>query len=211
MRQLFRLTAPLLAALVLSSAPAAAQYVAVSKLPPSYLDKTQQEDFHARLLQEAGSYPSHPDERVRGWHDSMVGAKAKKQSHRLDEAYSVAHRLVRYQAEARDTWQTPAESITRGHGDCDDYANLYLTSASLAGVGLDKLWLVAGYHYGPRGRIGHAVAIVELDNNEVRVLDNLYGRVIPEKQHTAFKPVYAINWEKQSAFMAVNSKFAGGF
>ena len=86
MKKIISLATSLLAVVALTTMPAAGQYVAVSKLPPSYLDKTQQVDFHNRLVKEYGSYPSHPDERVRGWHDSMVGAKAQKKPHRLDEA-----------------------------------------------------------------------------------------------------------------------------
>ena len=211
MRHPILLAAVCLTAVTSWALPALAQYVALSKLPKSYLDRTQQVRFHSELMMEMPSYPKHPNERVRGWHGRMVGLNGQGQPQRLDVIYRTAHGLVRYQAEARDYWHTPAQTITKGHGDCDDYANLYLVSASLAGFSLEDLWLVAGYHYGRRGRIGHAVAIVSLDNGGARVLDNLYGRVIPDDQHKAFKPVYAINWEAQMAFMAVNSKFAGGF
>ena len=211
MRHSILLVAVCVSAVTFWALPALAQYVALSKLPKSYLDRTQQVRFHGELVKEMPTYPKHPNERVRGWYGEMVGLNGQGQPQRLDMIYRTAHGLVRYQAEARDFWHTPAQTITKGHGDCDDYANLYLVSASLAGFGLEHLWLVAGYHYGRRGRIGHAVAIVSLDNGEARVLDNLYGRVIPDEQHKAFKPVYAINWEAQMAFMAVNSKFAGGF
>ncbi len=191
--------------------PALAKYVVLSKAPKSFLNKTQQVQFHHRWLQEYHSYNKNKSKRVRNWYTNLISKKSTNSLAELKSLYALAERMVKYKAERTDYWSTPGETIARGYGDCDDYAHVYLTSAALLGYDQRDLWLVAGTFYGRYGPVGHAVAVVETKEGEQYVLDNLYQRVISEEKHHSFKPSYEINMEEQAAFVSVNTQFHDAF
>lgn len=188
--------------------PADAKYLVLGKAPESYLDQTQQVKFHKRLMQEYDSYHKHKSAKVRTWYGELSGADTAEEFALLAHVYRLAHQYVVYEEERDDIWYTAAETISRGHGDCDDYANLYITSATLLGYDLSRLWLVAGYFHGRHGKIGHAIAVVDGKNDEQWVLDNIYKRVVTEDKHKLFKPVYSINIERQAVFIQINTQFS---
>ena len=188
--------------------PAGAKYLVLSKAPESYLNQTQQAEFHRRLMQEYGSYQKHKSAKVRTWYGELSQTDTAEELALLKNVYKLAHRYVVYEEEREDIWYTAGETISRGYGDCDDYANLYITSAMLLGYDLSRLWLVAGYFHGRYGKIGHAIAVVDGKNDEQWVLDNLYKRVVTEDKHKLFKPVYSINIERQAVFIQINTQFS---
>jgi predicted transglutaminase-like cysteine proteinase len=188
--------------------PAGAKYLVLSKAPESYLNQTQQAEFHRRLMQEYGSYQKHKSAEVRAWFGELSQTDTAEELALLKNVYKLAHRYVVYEEEREDIWYTAGETISRGYGDCDDYANLYITSAMLLGYDLSRLWLVAGYFHGRYGKIGHAIAVVDGKNDEQWVLDNLYKRVVTEDKHKLFKPVYSINIERQAVFIQINTQFS---
>ena len=188
--------------------PAAAKYLVLTRAPNSYLDQTQQTEFQTRLLQEYGTYQKHESAKVRAWHGELSQTDVAQELALLKNVYTLAHRYVVYKEERDDVWYTAGETISRGYGDCDDYANLYITSATLLGYDANRLWLVAGYFHGRYGKIGHAIAVVDGINGDQWILDNLYRRVVAEDQHKLFKPVYSINVEEQAVFIQINTQFA---
>jgi predicted transglutaminase-like cysteine proteinase len=188
--------------------PAGAKYLVLGKAPESYLNQTQQAEFHRRLMQEYGSYQKHKSAEVRAWFGELSQTDTAEELALLKNVYKLAHRYVVYEEEREDIWYTAGETISRGYGDCDDYANLYITSAMLLGYDLSRLWLVAGYFHGRYGKIGHAIAVVDGKNDEQWVLDNLYKRVVTEDKHKLFKPVYSINIERQAVFIQINTQFS---
>ncbi|WP_125911772.1 transglutaminase-like domain-containing protein [Kiloniella majae] len=188
-----------------------AKYVTISKAPKSFLNKTQQAQFHHRWLREFHSYNKNKSKRVRNWYQNLMAQKSSDTVKELKSLYALAGRNVKYKTERKDYWSTPGETIARGYGDCDDYAHVYLTSAALLGYDQRDLWMVAGTFYGRYGPVGHAVAVVETKSGDQYVLDNLYQRVISEEQHHSFKPSYEINMEEQAAFVSVNTQFHDAF
>jgi predicted transglutaminase-like cysteine proteinase len=188
--------------------PAGAKYLVLGKAPESYLNQTQQAEFHRRLMQEYGSYQKHKSAKVRTWYGELSQTNTAEELALLQNVYKLAHRYVVYKEERDDVWYTAGETIPRGYGDCDDYANLYITSAMLLGYDLNRLWLVAGYFHGRYGKIGHAIAVVDGTTDEQWVLDNLYKRVVTEDKHKLFKPVYSINIERQAVFIQINTQFS---
>jgi predicted transglutaminase-like cysteine proteinase len=188
--------------------PAGAKYQVLGRAPDTYLDQTQQAEFHRRLMQEYGTYQKHKSAKVRAWFGELSQTNTTEELALLQNVYNLAHRYVVYKEEREDVWYTVGETIPRGYGDCDDYANLYITSAMLLGYDLSRLWLVAGHFYGRYGKIGHAIAVVDGKSGEQWVLDNLYNRVVPEDKHKLFKPVYSINIERQAVFIQINTQFS---
>ncbi len=191
---------------------ALARYVVISKMPPSYADKTQQRQFHNRVLKEYRGYQKHKSAQVRGWQAHVTSIKGQDQEAQLKALYKNAHGLVQYRTERKDVWSTPGETISRGYGDCDDYAHIYIVAAALLGFDYEHLWLMAGLvSAGGSKPIGHAIAVVETRDGRQFVLDNLYGRVVPESEHKRFKPVYSINIGNQVFYAQINSALAEAF
>ena len=193
---------------VTAVSPAAAKYQVLGKAPESYLNRTQQAEFHRRLMQEYGTYQKHKSAKVRAWFGELSKTNTAEELVLLQNVYKLAHRYVVFKKEREDVWYTAGEVIPRGYGDCDDYANLYITSAMLLGYDLSRLWLVAGYFHGRHGKVGHAIAVVDGKSNEQWILDNIYRRVVPEDEHKLFRPVYSINIERQAVFIQINTQFS---
>jgi hypothetical protein len=128
------------------TSPAAAKYVVLSKAPKGYIDKTQQAEFNKRLVRELRRYNKHKSQKVQGWHADIKKAPGDDMA-KLAEIYRVSGKRVQYKCERVDVWYTPGETISHGFGDCDDFANMYLVAARLAGVDPSRLWLVAGYYH----------------------------------------------------------------
>ncbi|WP_421783981.1 transglutaminase-like domain-containing protein [Kiloniella litopenaei] len=207
----FLFTLSLALSLATTADSANAKYVTISKAPKSFLNKTQQAQYHYRWLKEYHSYGKHHSQRVRAWYQNLMSKKNNDTVKELKSLYALAGRNVKYKTERKDYWSTPGETIARGYGDCDDYAHVYLTSAALLGHDQRDLWMVAGIFHGRYGPVGHAVAVVETKSGDQYVLDNLYQRVISEEQHHNFKPTYEINMEEQAAFVSVNTQFHDAF
>jgi len=202
---------PIIVIIVMASLPAKAEYKVLFQAPKNYINKTQHFEFRRRLRKEVRTYDNHKLKNVRSWHGGVMQSKATDERKRLGAIYSTSHKYVRYKTERADVWYTPAESIKRGVGDCDDFANMYIVAAYLAGFDVAGMWLVAGNTYIRKKKVGHAIAVIEDSNGNQYVLDNTYGRVVLEKDHKNFKPVYSIHIEKQIAYIQVNTAFKDTF
>jgi len=192
--------------------PSHARYQAIARLNPSSANVAQQEEFHNRAAEEYGSYDQSSSKSVRGWRAYLRSLEDEQQDDQLSAIYKNALDLVRYQEERQDVWSTAGETISRGYGDCDDYAHVFLTAAGLVDFDLTAAWFVAGLvSAGGSKPIGHAIAVVATYDGRQFVLDNLYGYVVLEKDHKHFKPVYAINMGEQAFYMQVNTALASAF
>ncbi len=121
---------------------------------------------------------------------SVSKADQMKQLHHI---FAVTNSYIKYQEERADYWSTAGEALARGYGDCDDFVAAYLTAAVLLGYKKNGLWFVAGYVNSRVGRIGHAIAIIVLDDGSAHILDNRARRVIPMSDHLLLDPVYGVN------------------
>ncbi|WP_340115261.1 transglutaminase-like domain-containing protein [Pelagibius sp. 7325] len=205
----------LAAALVLAGASfnaAEARYEVIFKLPNSFADKTQQHQYYNRLLKEYQGYAKSSSADVRAWRAFLTTIEDQPQEAQMKAFYKETFSLVKYQSERGDVWSTPGETIARGYGDCDDYAHVYIVSAYFGGFDIEKIWMVAGQvSAGGSKPVGHAVAVMEIDDGRQFVLDNLYGRVVPDSEHKRFKPVYSINAGQQMFYALVNTALAEAF
>jgi len=191
---------------------AEARYEVIYKLPDSFANKTQQRQYYSRVLKEYRGYAKHKSANVREWRAFLQSINGQPQEVQMKAFYKQTHGLVRYQAERGDVWSTPGETIARGFGDCDDYAHIYIMSAYLTGFDIEKIWMVAGkVSAGVSKPIGHAIAVIEINDGRQFVLDNLYGRVVSESEHKRFKPVYSINAGQQLFYAQVNTALEEAF
>ena len=106
-----------------------------------------------------------------------------------------------------DSWATPAETLSRGVGDCEEFA-------------ITKLWLLRSLGFDPgqlqlvvlqdtRKGVYHAVLAVHLDGERL-ILDNLAARVRPDSAFPSYLPIMSFVGDKSyiHGFEAQRSDFA---
>lgn len=105
--------------------------------------------------------------------------------------------LFEYRSDAKnvqrqDEWSTPVEFISKGGGDCEDFAIAkYFTLEALA-VSTDKLRIT--YVKAIKFRVAHMVlTYYKTPDAMPLVLDNLIGQIKPANQRTDLLPVYSFN------------------
>jgi predicted transglutaminase-like cysteine proteinase len=89
------------------------------------------------------------DPRLVPWIAWAAALRSQAASERLNAINSRVNQRVRYQTDQQihgrpDHWQPPVETVTRGVGDCEDYAILKFYLALKAGIPLDDLTIVVG-------------------------------------------------------------------
>lgn len=101
---------------------------------------------------------------------------------------------VRYQTDAvtwgvEDYWASPAETLARGAGDCEDYALLKMAMLAALGVADSRMTVVVVKDT-VRG-IGHAVLAVRV-GERFAILDNLTDAVRGDGEIASYLPLYSI-------------------
>ncbi len=181
-----------------------ADYRKVLKAPDGYFKKTQYPLLRERAIREFNiGYDKHPSPRVRAWYRDVLSISKADQRKHLEHIFAVTNARIKYQEERADHWATAGESLARGYGDCDDFVAAYLTAAVLMGYKKNGLWFVAGYVNSRRGRIGHAIAIIVLDDGSAHILDNRARRVIPMSDYFLLDPVYGINVGERAVWTGI--------
>lgn len=124
-----------------------------------------------------------------------------KQSHDMDfyARLSAANRLVNesiaYRSDAKiygelDHWAQPGETLSKGAGDCEDFALLKMGLLRKAGVPMKSMSLVV---LRDKGRnLYHAVLTVST-NKGVFVLDNVRNEVLPDVRLKHYQALYSIS------------------
>ena len=205
------LACALLGASSLTDGDARAQYSAVFLLPSLSVEKAPYKALHDRQSGELTSYQDHASPLVREWYAHLKSLSDASDEAKLAAIFAKTHELVRYRPERNDVWSTAAETIARGYGDCDDFANLYIIAAALTGFDMARAWMAIGYAHEPgRPPQAHAVAVIGTKDGQQYVLDNLNSEIVPDDRHVAFRPVYSINIDDQRSYFLVNSSFVGG-
>ncbi len=181
-----------------------ADYRKLLKAPVGFLEKTQYMEVRERTIREFSlGYDKHPSPRVRVWYKDMFYISKANQLLQLKQIFSITNLRIEYRTERTDHWATVGESIARGYGDCDDFVAAYLTAAVALGYKKNGLWWVVGYVNSRRGRIGHAIAIIVLDDGSAHILDNRAWRVIPMSEYFLLDPVYGINVGERAVWTGI--------
>ena len=89
--------------------------------------------------------------------------------------------------ELRDYWASPIETLTKGAGDCEDYALLKYFSLMISGVDQTKLKLL----YGKTNYSAHMVLVYyECSLCDPLILDNLIDEIIPLSARIDITPIF---------------------
>jgi predicted transglutaminase-like cysteine proteinase len=110
-----------------------------------------------------------------------------------------------------DHWASPVETLSRGAGDCEDYAIGKYFSLTAAGVPSSRLRLVyvRAQIGGPQGAVqAHMVlAYYPASNAEPLILDNLISEVRPASRRPDLVPVFSFNGD--GLWQGVGAQAAG--
>jgi predicted transglutaminase-like cysteine proteinase len=113
---------------------------------------------------------------------------------KLDAINRAVNHLVRYLPDdgdggSGDIWASPAETLARGAGDCEDYAILKMSALKQAGVPMEDMSVVVVRDI--RRNLYHAVLSVMTDDGYF-ILDNLSGKVMPDRWLHTYTPLYSV-------------------
>lgn len=108
------------------------------------------------------------------------------------------NRLVDYRSDSDvygvlDYWATPAEILSAGKGDCEDFAILKMAALRAAGVPSDSMALVVLRD--ASRNFYHAVLAVST-SSQTYVLDNLRDAVLTDKQLPQYQALYSLSAQK---------------
>lgn len=128
------------------------------------------------------------------WRGMMLSARGMDHGAQADTVNRFFNRLA-YRTDAQeygqsDHWATPVEFLTRGAGDCEDFAIAKFFSLKALGFADDDLRVVAVFDRVER--IGHAVLTVSIGGSRF-VLDNRSDVVFPETRFRDYRPVLSMN------------------
>ncbi|MBB3539877.1 MULTISPECIES: transglutaminase-like cysteine peptidase [unclassified Rhizobium] len=88
-----------------------------------------------------------------------------------------------------DYWATPAETLSRQQGDCEDFAILKMAALHAEGVDLKDMSVVVLFDQ--RRHFYHAVLSVAVNDNRF-ILDNMRDEVLPDTKLPDYVPLYSI-------------------
>ncbi len=88
-----------------------------------------------------------------------------------------------------DYWATPAETLSRQQGDCEDFAILKMAALHAEGVDLKDMSVVVLYDQ--KRHFYHAVLSVAVNGNRL-ILDNMRDEVLPDARLPDYAPLYSI-------------------
>ena len=108
----------------------------------------------------------------------------------LERVNIQVNRDIKYQSElqGQDYWQTPAETMKKGSGDCEDFALLKMYTLKQSGIPENAMYIEQGINE-TTGEM-HAILEVIIDN-KIYYLDNMQEDIT----HNSIKPLgaYTIN------------------
>ncbi len=126
-------------------------------------------------------------ERPGAWDELLEPANLAASGERLDAINRWVNWHVRFVEDAgSDEWSGAQNTLTRGYGDCEDFAIVKLALLEKAGVPADSMYLVIVRDTsGPRD---HAVLAVRQDGN-LKILDSRTDKLLTDQDVTDYIPI----------------------
>jgi len=157
-----------------------------------------------RLLNQAARHEIGVQQTVRALLEGIARAAGQPEELRLEAINQFFNRRIYFREDIEvwgqvDYWASPLETISRGQGDCEDYAIAKYFSLLAAGVPVVKLRLVyVRAVIGPPASppVAHMVlAYYSTPTAEPLILDNLVQEVLPASRRRDLTPVFSFNTE----------------
>jgi predicted transglutaminase-like cysteine proteinase len=117
---------------------------------------------------------------------------------RLDAVNRFVNSHVVFESDAQqygvsDRWMPAAETLRRGHGDCEDFAIAKLQLLRSAGFADKDLYLVILHDVARRA--DHAVLVARAEDR-LLVLDNGTSRIVDSAMITDYRPIFTLSGNK---------------
>lgn len=127
-----------------------------------------------------------------------VGVRDKKFLDKLATVNRVVNTMIGYRKDKEiygglDYWATPAETLARGIGDCEDFAILKMAALIKAGVPAQSMSLVVLQDR--ELKVFHAVLSIATQSGNF-ILDNLYNDVRRDDELKSYVPLYSFSTDR---------------
>jgi predicted transglutaminase-like cysteine proteinase len=135
--------------------------------------------------------------RLAGWEDVIRTAGSGTDRQKLEKANSFFNSRMRFVNDydlwgAQDYWATPVEFLSRGAGDCEDFAIAKYFTLKAMGIADEKLRIT--YVKAIQQNIHHMVLTYYSEPDaEPLVLDNLVDSISPASRRTDLMPIFSFN------------------
>jgi predicted transglutaminase-like cysteine proteinase len=113
---------------------------------------------------------------------------------KMNAVNATVNHTIRYRRDidtykVADYWATPAETLARQQGDCEDFAILKMAVLHAEGIDLKDMAVVVLYDQ--KRHFYHAILSVAVDGNRF-ILDNMRDEVLPDTRLPDYLPLYSI-------------------
>ncbi len=148
------------------------------------------------------------DEGLADWASIVSEARAMREGRRISYINSAVNRLIAYRDDRIvwknvEYWASPAETLSRKAGDCEDFAILKYWSLREAGFRDQDMRIVVLRDKALRRY--HAVLAL-YHNNDWLILDNRFSRVRLQRDLPNYQPLFSLNASTQWAHAAPSKK-----
>ncbi|MHA6494269.1 transglutaminase-like cysteine peptidase [Pseudomonas borbori] len=137
------------------------------------------------------------DMRLSSWHSLLANGGDAEDGVLLERVNQFVNRSVAFASDQdvwgeHDYWATPAQAITRGRGDCEDFAIAKYFGLLQLGVAAEKLRLTYVKDL-TRNQAHMVLAYYPSPSAQPLILDNLDSRVRIASERRDLLPVYSFN------------------
>ncbi len=142
---------------------------------------------------------------VRDWSNVLGLFRGGSEMQRLKDVNEFFNRRIKFVDDQKnwgenDYWATPIESLSKGAGDCEDYAIAKYFTLKFVGVPVAKMRItyVRAIIGGAGSNISQAHMVLTYyptPDAEPLVLDNLVGEIRPASRRSDLQPIFSFNSE----------------
>ena len=149
----------------------------------------------AQRLSRVCMFEAHCTARKQAVKEAMAKLADSSFYSKLVEINSTVNRLIAYKTDVNtygmlDYWATYGETLAKGQGDCEDYANLKLALLTKLGIPATSMSLVVLKDQ--RRQIFHAVLAVSTNRGHF-ILDNVRNEIVTDRQLPDYMPLYSFS------------------
>jgi predicted transglutaminase-like cysteine proteinase len=160
-----------------------------------------------RMVRAAAAISQRAEQSARNLRDLMVTLPARDVRARLAALNDHFNRTIEFADDLvvwgrEDHWASPVETMSRGAGDCEDYAIAKYFSLVASGVPVSSLRLVyvramlsAPAEHPPRSQAHMVLAYYEGRSEDPLILDNLVPQIRRASERGDLTPVFSFNSE----------------
>jgi predicted transglutaminase-like cysteine proteinase len=160
-------------------------------------------DFATILATLSTQYGAQAQARGIAWQENVTKLGGLTVQEQLTAVNKFFNRRVRWKTDleiygAEDFWATPAETLGRGTGDCEDFTIAKYATLRHLGVPAEQLRLtyVQLKVTNTRSQAHMVLAWYPSPNTTPLILDNANPRILPASQRRDLQPIFSFNSEE---------------